>query len=117
MPTFLLIRDVPSLIAWSLVIGLVQASFFPVGTALLLDLVPPERRQRALAFNYSVVSVGYTVAVAPAVSRGRATILAATALSGRRTGTAILAACSALCTTGAGSFGPAALSTTGRTGP
>lgn len=66
MPCFLLVGDVPSLIAWSLLIGLVQAPFFPVGTALLLDLVPPERRQRALALNYSVVSVGYTVAVAPA---------------------------------------------------
>jgi len=66
MPAFLLIRDVPTLFIWSLAIGLVQAPFFPVGTALLLDLVPPEMRQRALALNYSVISVGYTVAVAPA---------------------------------------------------
>ncbi len=66
MPTFLLIRDVPTLFIWSLAIGLVQAPFFPVGTALLLDLVPPAIRQRALALNYSVISVGYTVAVAPA---------------------------------------------------
>ena len=66
MPAFLLISDLASLIAWSLLIGLVQAPFFPVGTALLLDLVPPDRRRRALALNYSVVSVGYTVAVAPA---------------------------------------------------
>ncbi len=66
MPAFLLVRDIPTLLAWSLAIGLAQAPFFPVGTALLLDLVPPERRQRALALNYSVISIGYTVAIAPA---------------------------------------------------
>ena len=66
MPAFLVVRDVPTLIVWSLAIGLAQAPFFPVGTALLLDLVPLERRQSALALNYSVISVGYTVAIAPA---------------------------------------------------
>lgn len=82
MPAFLLIRDLPSLLAWSLLIGLVQAPFFPVGTALLLDLVPLERRQRALALNYSVIAVGYTVAVAPAgflAERGFEVLAAASA--------------------------------------
>lgn len=66
MPAFLLVRDVPTLLVWSACIGLAQAPFFAVATALLLDLVPPERRQRALALNYSALSVGYTVGVAPA---------------------------------------------------
>jgi predicted MFS family arabinose efflux permease len=38
----------------------------PVGSALLLDLAPPERRQSVLAVNYTVVSVAYTLAVSPA---------------------------------------------------
>lgn len=93
MPAFLLVRDLPSLVAWSLVIGLVQAPFFPVGTALLLDLVPPERRQRALALNYSVVSIGYTVAVAPAgflAERGFEMLAAASAALFALTGAIVL---------------------------
>ena len=82
MPAFLLIGDLPSLLAWSLLIGLVQAPFFPVATALLLDLVPLERRQRALALNYSVIAIGYSVAIAPAgflAERGFEVLAAASA--------------------------------------
>lgn len=66
VPALLLIDDPVELIAWSIAIGLTQGPFFAVGTALLLDLVPADRRQRALALNYSVLSAGYTLGVAPA---------------------------------------------------
>ena len=46
--------------------GVAGAVTMPVGSALLLDLAPAERRQSVLAVNYTVVSVAYTLAVTPA---------------------------------------------------
>jgi MFS family permease len=66
LPCFLLVTGPLSLFAWSLAMGVVSAVKMPVGTALLLDLAPPERRQSVLALNYTVVSVAYTLAVSPA---------------------------------------------------
>ena len=66
LPCFLLVRGPLSLFAWSLAMGVVSAVKMPVGSALLLDLAPPERRQSLLALNYTVVSVAYTLAVTPA---------------------------------------------------
>jgi predicted MFS family arabinose efflux permease len=37
-----------------------------VSTALLADLVPAERRQRAFALNYTGLSLGFTIAIIPA---------------------------------------------------
>jgi len=66
LPCFLLVEGPFSLFAWSLAMGVVSAVKMPVGSALLLDLAPVERRQSALAFNYTAVSVAYTLAVMPA---------------------------------------------------
>jgi MFS family permease len=66
LPCFLLVRGPLSLFAWSLAMGVTGAVKMPVGSALLLDLAPPERRHAALAVNYTVVSVAYTLAVTPA---------------------------------------------------
>ena len=66
LPCFLLVNGPLSLFAWSLAMGVTSAVKMPVGTALLLDLAPAERRQSALALNYTVVSVAYTLAVMPA---------------------------------------------------
>ncbi|HVL34482.1 MAG TPA: MFS transporter, partial [Burkholderiales bacterium] len=66
LPCFLLVQGPASLFAWSIAMGLVSAVKMPVGTALLLDLAPPARRQSALAVNYTAVSVAYTLAVMPA---------------------------------------------------
>jgi MFS family permease len=66
LPCFLLVQGPLSLFAWSLGMGLASAVTMPVGSALLLDLAPPERRQSVLAVNYTVVSVAYTLAVTPA---------------------------------------------------
>jgi MFS family permease len=66
LPCFLLVNGPLALFAWSAAMGIVSAVKMPVGTALLLDLAPPERRQSALALNYTVVSVAYTLAVMPA---------------------------------------------------
>lgn len=66
LPCFLLVSGPASLFAWSLAMGIASAVKMPVGAALLLDLAPPERRQSALALNYTVVSVAYTLAVSPA---------------------------------------------------
>jgi MFS family permease len=66
LPCFLLVRGPLSLFAWSVAMGLASAVKMPVGSALLLDLAPPERRQAVLALNYTVVSVAYTLAVTPA---------------------------------------------------
>jgi MFS family permease len=66
LPCFLLVGGPVSLFAWSMGMGIVSAVKMPVGTALLLDLAPPERRQSALALNYTVISVAYTLAVTPA---------------------------------------------------
>ena len=66
MPCFLLVEGPLSLFAWSLAMGAASAVKMPVGSALLLDLAPVERRQSVLAVNYTVVSVAYTLAVTPA---------------------------------------------------
>jgi MFS family permease len=66
LPCFLLVQGPLSLFAWSLGMGVASAVTMPVGSALLLDLAPPERRQSVLAVNYTVVSVAYTLAVTPA---------------------------------------------------
>lgn len=66
LPCFLLVEGPVSLFAWSAAMGLSGAVKMPVGSALLLDLAPPERRQSILALNYTVVSVAYTLAVTPA---------------------------------------------------
>ena len=66
LPCFLLVRGPASLFAWSFAMGIASAVKMPVGAALLLDLAPAERRQSALALNYTVVSVAYTLAVSPA---------------------------------------------------
>jgi MFS family permease len=66
LPCFLLVRGPASLFAWSIAMGLASAVKMPVGSALLLDLAPPERRHGVLALNYTVVSVAYTLAVTPA---------------------------------------------------
>jgi MFS family permease len=66
LPCFLLVQGPQSLFAWSLAMGLASAVAMPVGSALLLDLAPAERRQSVLAVNYTVMSVAYTLAVTPA---------------------------------------------------
>ncbi|HEY1287530.1 MAG TPA: MFS transporter, partial [Burkholderiales bacterium] len=57
LPCFLLVHGPLSLFAWSLAMGMASAVTMPVGSALLLDLAPVERRQSVLALNYTVVSV------------------------------------------------------------
>ena len=53
LPCFLLVRGPLSLFAWSVAMGVASAVKMPVGSALLLDLAPPERRQAVLALNYT----------------------------------------------------------------
>lgn len=66
LPAFRLVRAPGALFAWSVAVGLAQGPYFPISSALLLDLVPPERRQSALSVNYTAVSIGFTLGVAPA---------------------------------------------------
>lgn len=66
LPCFLLVEGPASLFVWSLALGLTGAVNMPVANALLLDLAPPERRQSALALNYTSMSVAYTLGVMPA---------------------------------------------------
>ena len=66
LPCFLLVHDPLALFAWSVAMGVAGAVNMPVGSALLLDLAPVDRRQSVLAVNYTVMSVGYTLAVTPA---------------------------------------------------
>ena len=66
LPCFLLVEGPLGLFAWSLALGLTGAVNMPVANALLLDLAPPERRQSALALNYTAMSVAYTLGVMPA---------------------------------------------------
>jgi MFS family permease len=84
LPSFLLVEGPLSLFAWSLAMGLTGAVNMPVSNALLLDLAPPERRQSALALNYTAMSVAYTIAVMPAgyVAEQSYAILAGTAAIG-----------------------------------
>ena len=66
LPCFLLVEGPASLFAWSLALGATGAVNMPVAGALILDLAPPERRQAALAANYTGMSVAYTLGVTPA---------------------------------------------------
>lgn len=66
LPMFLLVTGAPSLFLWSVVVGLAQGPYFTLSSALLLDLVPAERRQSALSVNYTAISIGFTLGVAPA---------------------------------------------------
>jgi MFS family permease len=65
-PGFLFVNDVGTLMAWSIAVGIVQAPFFPVGIALLLDLTPLPRHQSMIALNTTALNVGYTLSIAPA---------------------------------------------------
>ncbi len=65
LPCFLLVQGPASLLAWSLGMGLAAAVQFPARNALLVDLAPPARRQTVLAINYTAISAGYTLGVAP----------------------------------------------------
>jgi MFS family permease len=65
LPCFLLVSGPVSLLAWSLALGITGAVRLPAGSALLLDLAPPDRRQTVLAVNYTAMCIGYTVGVAP----------------------------------------------------
>ena len=84
LPCFLLVEGPASLFVWSLALGLTGAVNMPVANALLLDLAPPERRQSALALNYTSMSVAYTLGVMPAgyVAEQGYGFLAATAGAG-----------------------------------
>ena len=66
LPSFLLVEGAASLFGWSLAMGVVGGISWPVSGALLLDLVPAERRQSVLAVNYTGMSVAYTLGVMPA---------------------------------------------------
>ena len=66
LPAFVLVRDAPTLLAWSALLGVVQGSTWPVSSALLLDLVPASRRQTVLSLNYTALALGYTIGVLPA---------------------------------------------------
>jgi MFS family permease len=66
LPCFLLVTTPLTLILWSLALGTTGAINMPVASALLLDLAPADRRQSVLALNYTVMSVAYTLGVAPA---------------------------------------------------
>lgn len=66
LPTFLWVTTPLQLVAWSLVMGLGGAIQQPAASSLLLDLAPPERKQSVLALNYTALSLGYTLGVAPA---------------------------------------------------
>ena len=84
LPCFLLVEGPVGLFVWSLALGLTGAVNMPVANALLLDLAPPERRQSALALNYTSMSVAYTLGVMPAgyVAEQGYGFLAATAATG-----------------------------------
>jgi MFS family permease len=84
LPCFLLVEGPVSLLVWSLALGFTGAVNMPVANALLLDLAPPERRQSALALNYTSMSVAYTLGVMPAgyVAEQGYGFLAATAATG-----------------------------------
>ena len=84
LPCFLLVDGPAALFAWSLALGLTGAVNMPVANALLLDLAPADRRQSALALNYTAMSVAYTLGVMPAgyVAQQGYGLLAAIAATG-----------------------------------
>jgi len=66
LPLFLFVHSPVQLFVWSFALGTFGAIQQPASSALLMDLVPPHARQRALALNYTAISLGYTLGVAPA---------------------------------------------------
>lgn len=66
LPLFLFVRDPLTLIAWSGAIGVTQGGLWPAAASLLIDLVPPGRRQTVLSLNYTAIAIGYTIGVLPA---------------------------------------------------
>lgn len=66
LPTFLLVGSNATLLLWGAALGLAQAGMYPATSALLLDLAKPEQRQAVLGLNYTMLSIGYTLGVAPA---------------------------------------------------
>lgn len=66
LPLFLLVQTPLALLLWSAALGIAQGGSWPATSALLLDLAPPDNRQAALSLNYTAISIGYTVGVAPA---------------------------------------------------
>ena len=84
LPCFLLVDGPAALFVWSLALGLTGAVNMPVANALLLDLAPADRRQSALALNYTAMSVAYTLGVMPAgyVAQQGYGLLAAIAATG-----------------------------------
>ncbi|HUR68898.1 MAG TPA: MFS transporter [Candidatus Thermoplasmatota archaeon] len=66
LPLFLFVRTPLELFLWTAAIGAAQAGAFPTTSALLLDLTPPEKRRAVLGLNYTMLSIGYTLGVAPA---------------------------------------------------
>jgi MFS family permease len=66
LPGFLWVDSPATLIAWSLAMGIASAAQWSTGSAMLIDLSPPEKRQTVLAIHYSAICVGYTIGVAPA---------------------------------------------------
>ena len=66
LPTFLLVDDAPSLLLWGAALGVAQSGMWPATSALLMDLARPEQRQAVLGLNYTMLSIGYTLGVAPA---------------------------------------------------
>lgn len=66
LPSFLLVRDPLTLLAWSVVLGVTQSGAWPASMALLMDLTPPARRQAVLSVNYTALAAGYTLGVLPA---------------------------------------------------
>lgn len=66
LPGFLLVHDATTIFVWGGLLGLAQSGMWPATSALLMDLVPAERRQAVLGLNYTMLSLGYTIGVAPA---------------------------------------------------
>lgn len=66
LPCFLLVDDATSLLLWGAGLGLAQAGMWPATSALLMDLATPAQRQAVLGLNYTALSIGYTLGVAPA---------------------------------------------------
>jgi MFS family permease len=66
LPMFLLVDSTSGVLLWSLAMGIAAAGLWPAASALILDLVPPGAAQRAMSVNYTALSLGFTLGVAPA---------------------------------------------------
>lgn len=66
LPLFLLVDTTAGVLLWSFGMGLGGAGLWPATSALILDLVPKAAAQRALSVNYTALSLGFTLGVAPA---------------------------------------------------